>query len=294
MKNLIIFGLFFLCIIGIYLYPHAMINPGELLKGHQKLNNSCNSCHEPFWGISNEKCISCHAINKIGMDTLWKEDSLNKKKINFHTNLSAQNCTSCHTDHKGLSPAISIGKFNHDIINETIRNQCSSCHQQPEDKVHKFITATCNNCHNTKGWKSDVSFNHQMIQGADKENCSACHQTPTDSFHGTFKDNCSKCHLTNKWVPSSFNHSNYFQLDRNHNAKCVVCHVDNNFKKYTCYGCHEHSEGSILGEHREEGITNLNNCVACHKSGNEHEGRESGKSEGRNSHGNEQDGGDDD
>ena len=118
-----------------------------------------------------------------------------------------------------------------------------------------------------------------MIQGADKNNCASCHNKPDDAFHKLSEENCSKCHSTAKWVPSSFDHSSYFQLDKNHNAKCNVCHTTNNYKVYTCYGCHEHTQGNIMEKHNEEGISDLNNCVSCHKSGNENDIRMDGKSE---------------
>jgi hypothetical protein len=41
---------------------------------------------------------------------------------------------------------------------------------------------------------------------------------------------------------------------------------------YTCYGCHEHNPSEIEQEHREEGISDFQNCVACHPTGREKEG----------------------
>jgi hypothetical protein len=110
-----------------------------------------------------------------------------------------------------------------------------------------------------------------MISAALQANCYSCHQKPADNFHQTLTDQCSKCHDTQKWSPSTFDHSAYFTLDRDHNAKCIVCHTTNNYKEYTCYGCHEHSEGKIRGEHEEEGIYNFSNCSSCHRSGNKHD-----------------------
>jgi len=81
-------------------------------------------------------------------------------------------------------------------------------------------------------------------------------------------------------VPSTFNHSSYFELDRNHNASCVTCHINNNFETYTCYSFHEHSEANIRSEHLEEGIRNFQDCVSCYKSGNEHNIRMNSRSNG--------------
>ena len=272
MKKIIVLSIIIVCVGLSYKYPHKMLNPGELIEGHQELNNECLSCHNPFWGISNGKCISCHKIADIGKDSLSENvQNSSNEQILFHRKLENQECTSCHTDHKGVKPEMPYSSFRHELLPESEINKCGSCHNQPTDNLHKQVSSNCNNCHNPKGWKTEVVFNHDMIEGTDKNKCSSCHQKPDDSYHSLFKDNCDKCHGTEKWSPSSFDHSNYFQLDHNHNAKCNTCHSNNNFKQYTCYGCHEHSEGKLREEHNEKGIYNYTKCAACHRSGNEHD-----------------------
>jgi len=279
MKKVIVLGIIVVCIGLMYQYPHVMLNPGELVEGHQKLNEKCLSCHKPFWGISNDKCISCHKLSEIGKDTLHINDTIkNKEKFLFHQNLANQECASCHTDHKGVKPDMPLSSFPHELLSETVISKCSGCHNKPSDNIHQQISVSCNNCHNTKGWKSSVVFNHDMIQGTDKNNCASCHQKPNDSYHNLFKDNCNKCHSTSKWVPSSFDHSAYFQLAEDHNAKCNTCHTNNNFSTYTCYGCHEHSQNKIMEEHNKHGINNFSNCASCHRSGNEHDEKRNGNS----------------
>ncbi len=46
-----------------------------------------------------------------------------------------------------------------------------------------------------------------------------------------------------------------------------TCHVGNDYKRYTCYGCHEHTPAKVRAEHEEEGIRDFENCVKCHRSG---------------------------
>ncbi len=277
MKKLIVIGIVAVCIVLIYQYPHAMLNPGEIVEGHQQLTDNCLACHNPFFGISNDKCISCHKLSDIGKDTLMLNDtSISNRKVVFHQHLSNQKCTSCHTDHKGLKPEMTLHGFNHEMLPATIISNCYSCHSQPSDILHKQLTTACNNCHTTKGWKNSVTFNHNMIQGDIKNNCAACHTNPGDSLHKQVIDQCDKCHSTNQWKPSTFDHSTYFQLDGDHNVKCNTCHINNNFSAFTCYGCHEHSESKIISEHNEEGIYNITNCSSCHRSGNEHDIRMNG------------------
>ncbi len=321
MKKLIVFAIVIICIGLVYKLPHSMLSPGELVEGHQKLNNDCFACHEPFWGIDNDKCIGCHQLSEIGKDTTPSHDTVaNKVTILFHQNLKNQDCSLCHSDHKGLKSKKANG-FNHEILNTAILNKCINCHAKPADSVHQHVSASCTNCHSTKGWKNSVVFNHNMIEGVDKNNCIGCHKKPTgnlheqlsvsckdchntkgwknsvvfnhnmlkgvdknncischkkpnDASHSSFKDNCDKCHTTSQWKPSTFDHFSYFSLDEHHNAQCNVCHTNNNFSAYTCYGCHEHSESNISGEHNEHGIYNLTQCAKCHKSGSEHEGGE--------------------
>jgi hypothetical protein len=51
----------------------------------------------------------------------------------------------------------------------------------------------------------------------------------------------------------------------------VTCHVRNDYSRYTCYGCHEHTPDNIRRKHVEEGIRQFDNCVECHRSGNKHD-----------------------
>ncbi|MBL0139062.1 MAG: class III cytochrome C family protein [Bacteroidetes bacterium] len=271
MKKLIVTGSLLLCVWLMVQYPHFMLNPGELIQGHQDLNNKCASCHTPFRGTDSEKCIACHKLSDIGKVTLHPGIQAVQEKILFHEQLKNQECTACHTDHKGINPKSATLLFNHELLSAEIINNCTSCHTQPIDNLHKQLSNACKNCHNTNDWKKDVIFNHDMIASDAKNNCSSCHKTPDDAYHRNFKDNCSKCHGTEKWKPSTFNHSEYFQLDKDHNVECNTCHSSGNFSAYTCYGCHEHSVDKIRQEHVEEGISNFSKCTNCHKSANEHD-----------------------
>lgn len=292
MKNLILLGIVAAMVLLMAQFPHTMINPGDLIQGHQSLKNTCFSCHEPFKGISNEKCISCHKLSEIGIDTMNRSDTASQ--ILFHQSLSEQQCTACHTDHNGINPTVVMGSFEHEMLLKKVVNNCVGCHQKPADNLHLQLTPTCKSCHNTDGWKSGVVFDHDMLPAVSKNNCTSCHQSPADSFHQSIKDNCSKCHHTSKWLPSTFNHTSYFVLDRDHNATCITCHANNDFTKYTCYGCHEHSKRNILAEHNEEGIYNISDCVSCHKSSDEHEIGKGAEKGGKGNHDGKRDHDDDD
>ncbi|CAN5124574.1 hypothetical protein BH09BAC5_BH09BAC5_18920 [soil metagenome] len=256
-------------------FPHLMLNPGELTEAHQKIKNDCGACHKPFWGIETSKCISCHKLDEIGINDSSKNNlTINKEMVLFHSKLKNQECTSCHSDHNGLHPQMSINHFDHALLSADMKMNCNSCHGKPLDKLHDQLSVSCNSCHNTNSWKFSGTFNHDMITGVNKTNCTSCHEKPTDSFHQLSQDNCDKCHTTTMWSPSTFDHSPYFILDKNHNAECSTCHSNNNFSTYTCYGCHEHSESKITEKHQKHGIYNFSDCASCHRSGDEHDIRE--------------------
>lgn len=256
---------------------------GEKVLFHENLDKyACITCHTDHAGLYPESamdgfehemlpepvindCIACHQ----------------KPEDQLHQQLTDA-CIKCH----GTTAWEQENTFDHNMVQSADRNNCVGCHQKPEDKLHQQLTDACVKCHSTIAWELESAFDHNMVQSADRNNCVSCHESPADAFHSTVKDNCTKCHSTERWVPSTFDHSTYFVLDGDHNAKCATCHVNNNYTTYTCYGCHEHTASNILREHREEGITNLTNCVSCHKSSDENEGREGGHQRDR--------GGDDD
>jgi hypothetical protein len=157
----------------------------------------------------------------------------------------------------------------------------------------KLINDDCVACHSdhagVKRFRPTGHFNHKLLQKATRDECQGCHKTPKDSLHQQVTGNCSQCHSQEKWTPATFDHFKYFELDRDHNAKCVACHVRNDYSAYTCYGCHEHSQEKIRRKHIKEGIRDYANCVECHRNADEHdirgtygrEGKGERKREGR-------------
>jgi Class III cytochrome C family len=256
-----IFIVLTLVIIGfVVVYPHVMIAPGNVYQAHNEIQNNCLSCHKPFSGTPNEKCISCHKVAEIGMKS---------NKVQFHQKIESQNCISCHSEHKGINSRLALNKFDHILLPEKDRNSCVSCHSQPKNNLHNQVSNSCVSCHSTRSWTAISSFNHDAINANSRNNCTSCHQSPKDKIHSISTANCISCHSQDQWKPSTFDHSKYFQLDKNHNVSCTNCHKTNDFKDYTCFGCHEHTMANIRSEHLEEGITNFTNCVKCHKSANE-------------------------
>lgn len=211
----------------IYMFPRQALNPGDLSKGHERLENACMKCHTVFLGTQGKKCVSCHKLTDIGRITTTgarMEENIAQGKAAFHHLFQEDSCLSCHTDHAGKS------------ADKTVR-----------------------------------PFSHNMLQGKNINQCMTCHQRPADKLHENNNQECSQCHSGDRWRPATLDHAQYFRFDGNHKSECQSCHRDNNYREYTCYGCHEHSAGKIEKEHREEGISNYQDCAACHPSGNEHD-----------------------
>lgn len=177
-------------------------------------------------------------------------------------------CLSCHIPFGGIGSEKCIACHKLQDIGKNKRGETSKpqFHQQLSNQE-------CNTCHTEHMGlipeHAYVGFKHELLSSSIVNNCVACHTKPRDNLHSLIKDNCNKCHGTGKWLPATFDHTAYFVLDQKHNASCNTCHTNNNFSSFTCYGCHEHTESKIIDEHNEEGIYNLNNCVSCHRSGNE-------------------------
>ncbi len=181
--------------------------------------------------------------------------------------------------------------------------RCVNCHK-PEDigrltslgkPIEKPLTTTpfhqklksqdCVACHSdhagVKRFRPTGHFNHLLLEKATRDECQSCHKAPKDTLHQQITGNCSQCHSVDKWTPATFDHNKYFELDRNHNDRCVTCHVRTDYSRYTCYGCHEHSQENIRRKHIKEGIRDYDNCVECHRNADEHDIRgEYGKTRG--------------
>lgn len=259
-------------------FPRLMLNPGQLSQGHQKIENHCTSCHKLFWGLDDARCIACHKPGEIGKDS----SGTVKAAMEFHTSLKGQSCTSCHTDHKGIDRALATIAFDHSQLTAVLLANCSGCHNTPTDSLHTQLSVTCGSCHNTSNWKLEGPFDHALIKGTSQNSCISCHKKPADELHLSVQNNCADCHSTSEWSPATFDHDKYFILDRDHNVKCITCHTDNNFKAYSCYGCHEHTPANVAEEHHEENIYNFDDCVSCHRSGDKHDIRREGNGNNQN------------
>lgn len=207
------------------------------------------------------------------------------KLINAHQPLSAD-CFACHTPLAGVSNERCMVCHKLSDIGRLTTTGKAIAEPHVSTPFHqKLIAQDCLACHvdhaGVQRLKPKGHFDHVLLQADVRDQCEGCHKSPADSLHQQISGNCRQCHAQNKWMPATFDHAKYFVLDRDHNTSCATCHVDNNYQRYTCYGCHEHTTQNIRSEHSEEGIKNFDNCVECHRSANEHDIRsDSGRVEG--------------
>lgn len=234
---------------------------------HRQISLSFMTAHTLAFGSA---CLDCHdGVDRFG--ETFDHDVFSFKLTGGHVEVE---CSQCHLSARGL------GDF------AVTLQDCYSCHHADDPHEGRF-GADCSQCHTAEGWQP-ATFDHDLskfpltgahvnvpceschaagrFEGLDTA-CIACHAEP--AFHaGQFGTDCAACHTTNAWTPAEFNGQHTFPLNHGGGTTCATCHPAS-FAAYTCYGCHEHSEGEVREEHLEEGINDFQNCMECHPTGEE-------------------------
>jgi len=239
----------------------------------QAASLDCFDCHtndDAHSGRFGERCEECHS--SVGWEAAEFDHSLTAFHLTgAHIELA---CEKCHLDN------VFVGT----------PQDCFDCHAQ-DDAHSGGFGKRCDECHNTDTWEG-AEFDHSRAafqltgahlevacQQCHRDNvfvgtpqvCSACHADP--AYHlGLFTADCEQCHATQAWSPASFDQPHTFPINHGESgmSPCQTCHPDS-LSTYTCFGCHEHSPAGIENEHREEGISDFQDCVRCHPTGREEE-----------------------
>jgi hypothetical protein len=202
--------------------------------------------------------------------------------IPAHAHL-AKDCFACHAPLRGASAERCIAC--HKITDIGVRTTKGVALDPGNRRVafHQFLSQPdCMACHSDHSGPALVktqrqSFAHELLRPAVRGQCATCHMAPATALHAKAGSNCAQCHTQKGWKPATFDHARLFALTGPHNASCVTCHIGGNFNRYTCFACHEHQPDQIRARHAREGITNIENCARCHRSGSgEGEGGERG------------------
>lgn len=159
-----------------FVSPQTAISPGPLLQAHHSIGNDCFACHTPLLGSREEKCVACHAVDRIGLFTTAGQP-IAQKKVAFHQHLTEGDCMACHTEHRGKAGARAMTSFSHGLLEPTVRADCASCHAKPQDSLHAQIEGGCQQCHRSDGWRP-ATFDHAklfLLEGEHDTACSTCH-----------------------------------------------------------------------------------------------------------------------
>lgn len=224
--------------------------------------DECSDCHGFAHGVqfADQKCSSCHAMEKKFQESGFGLEQHNKTKFPLTGKHLVMDCNKCHWN----------GQF------ENIPSQkCDDCHRNPHDQ--RQIDKECSFCHVTTTF-SWIQFDHNRntdfrLTGKHREvactschmdqifkdmpasnenpNCQACHADP----HGAkMPDACQNCHITEGFkLAQNFDHQKSFGWalqGRHSEISCQKCHTNHlkgdyavpvggkNLKVTACANCH--------------------------------------------------------
>ena len=254
---------------------------------------ACADCHQRAQAIADLKgtpqdCFACHQADDA------------------HDGQFGPDCAACHTaagweqaifDHgqtafplAGLHVEVACQDCHLDNVYRGTPQDCFACHQADDAHDGQF-GRDCAACHTTDGWEQ-ATFDHNQtafpLSGAHLEtacalchldgvyqgtpqDCAVCHEDP--AFHrGLLGSECASCHTATAWSPARYDRAHSFPTNHGEDGAnpCQTCHPET-LSTYTCYDCHEHDRVETEGKHREEGITNFQDCMRCHPTGQEDE-----------------------
>lgn len=232
------------------------------------------------------RVIAALVVGIIGFAIIHPESMIAPGPVKPAHAAIAKDCFACHTPFLGASPTrCTVCHKLADIGRLTTRG-ARIAHAAKTPIFHQsLVEPNCMACHSDHAEprltrRADKRFAHNLLKAETRVQCSSCHTPPDTPLHRSNRVNCSTCHNDAAWAPASFDHSRYFQLDRNHAVACATCHPRTDYATYSCYGCHAHQPASLRARHAEEGIGNIENCVRCHRRPDA-EGGEGGEGEGR-------------
>ncbi len=191
--------------------------------------------------------------------------------IPAHANLEA-NCFACHAPLRGASADRCITCHKVAQIGLRMAEGAAVANAAKITLFHQGLTSkNCMACHTDHTNpaltpRSRPVFSHALLRVAVRENCTSCHTAPKTAVHSGTTGQCTQCHSQDRWTPATIDHTRFFVLDRAHNVACTTCHTTADRRQYSCYGCHEHEEADIRAKHMREGISNVTDCVSCHRS----------------------------
>ena len=268
-----------------------LVMPGELVKGHAKIEKECKNCHASFTKADQSKlCLDCH--KDVAKDVNEKTGAHGRRP-----EIAKVACNHCHEDHKGRDADI-VGldpqTFNHALADFALKGAhaaiaCESCHAagkkhrdapsscigcHKKDEPHKGrLGERCDSCHEVVRWLTQKPFDHTKtsfpLVGSHKTVvCSACHTGQQwkgigktcadchrldDAHNGRYGAKCETCHQPEKWKLARFDHD-----------KLTKFPLKGEHRKVLCDSCHK---GDLYKDKLATG------CSSCHKEDDAHKGQ---------------------
>lgn len=227
------------------------VSPGPLNESHAAYDHStgCKECHESAQGVTNAKCLACHAAVS--------------HKGGLHATFGGKRCIACHTEHKGRSYSIinwnQVGgrdSFNHSVTafpltNEHARLACTQCHVRrlKSGRVSYLgLSANCQSCH-----KGQHGFTRTELQ----TRCNTCHQPGQPLRNWTLEE----------WIGPHAATSRVTLRGKHTGLRCAECHkggvMAGRAKPRACVDCHPPSHP--VAAHTAD-------CERCHPQGGRFKG----------------------
>ena len=191
-------------------------------------------------------CSDCHAKGYATFDQAVCADchaGIDAAFMKQHVAAFGSDCLPCHDG--GGNLAVDHSRFAFKLTGKHAGVACDACH---------------------KGVRSLRDY-RQTPQG-----CYSCH-AKDDEHKGAYGRQCGDCHSAGGWSDVAFDHK-VFPLDHGSDqqkATCQTCHPTGT-GTYTCFGCHEHTTGNVVGRHEGKSVAELRDCVRCHAGGKRGEG----------------------
>jgi hypothetical protein len=269
-----------------------LVSPGAVIEGHAKLERDCGQCHEPFSRNSQTRlCQACH--KDIAVDR--------RTAARFHgrqPDAAKQECTHCHTDHRGRDFDIVLldrETFNHAFTSFELRDAhrsvpCEGCHaprvkfrdtpgrcydcHRAQDPHKGRLGESCGDCHNEASWDRQKPYDHDKtmfaLRGAHRNlACDTCHVGERYKGIGAA---CVDCHKIQDVHVARYG------------PKCQDCHDQNKWKTIT-FNHDRDTKFSLRGAHAKvkcdtchPGDTLYNQklgttCISCHRKDDGHGGQ---------------------
>ena len=218
-------------------FPHQAT--GYSLEGHQQMASgapfACADCHaDDLTLFDPARCVGCHR----GLDAA---------SMQAHESAFGSDCLACHDGLDTYGASFDHAQTAFPLAGQHAPLACAGCHQ---------------------GARTIADLR------AAPQDCVGCHDDPV--FHrGLLGTECASCHDSTAWSPARYDRAHTFPINHGESgpSPCRTCHPTT-LSDYTCYGCHEHDPADLERKHREEGISDFQDCARCHPTGQKDEGGE--------------------